>query len=113
MQFQTVNLAKLTVAHVQAFTGNNPTTPWDPNGALPNTSLTAASITTSHANDMLIGICEIPGMTPTQGAGYTLLASNNAFGVEVQQVSSTQSATGLGFTGGTITGEIGDALQSP
>jgi hypothetical protein len=113
MQFVTVNAAKFVNISVQAFTGNNASTPWDANGALPSHSTTAASITTSHATDMLLGMSYTPGVTPGGGAGWTVLATNNAVLVEVKQVSATQSGVGLGATGGTIDGEIGDALQSP
>ena len=71
------------------------------------------SITTTHANTMVIGSFRMNSTsTPTQGTGYTIISGANFLLSEYQIFSSTQS--GLSVTIGTGAGDangcIADAL---
>jgi hypothetical protein len=96
----TVNLASSSFVsvYVNSFSGYKTAAPFDPNGAIPNTTTTTASNcswTTSNANDIIYGFSVSNGISPD--AGFTLLSDSNAatwfiFG-EYQVVSATQSGT--------------------
>jgi hypothetical protein len=88
----------------------NLSTPFDSNGSLPNTIAnlaTAATISTSNANDFIYGFYVFAGTaTPTAGSGFTLISNVGSFGymmTEYQIVTSTQS--GLAVSVGTGAGD--------
>jgi hypothetical protein len=107
---------------VTAF-GVSGATGWDNNANLPsvigdgsgNATTARASLTTSKADDFLIGIYRMhTTSTPTAGSGWTAIAGANFQLVEYKSVSATQSATDATLTTGNNdqNGGIGDALTS-
>ena len=123
-------------ASIVAFgvSGANTATPWDANGALPATATGASSanptvngVSTSNANDMLLGFTglSLPGSgtpaTETAGAGYTLIqtqVNGGATGAseaaaEYKVVAATQSSVSVAFaTANTNWIMTGDAIQA-
>jgi hypothetical protein len=101
--------------------GANTSTPWDANASLPkvvnngvNGIPTVAGVSTSNANDMLLGFCSIePAIAAeTAGASYTLIKSfqdvnGDVLACEEQVVATTQSSVSVAF--GTTTGSVGAA----
>jgi len=90
--------------------GANTSTPFDPNGASSGTAHGASSaptvsgISTSNANDILIGGVVAAGSgPPTAGSGFTQLWNSGAvlpvLASEYEVVSSTQSGISLTFGG--------------
>jgi hypothetical protein len=96
--------------------GANQTTVFDPNGALPNTSVTTgtdALITTTNANTVVVaGYNFGTTTTPTPGTGWTAIFGGNYMLVEYQIVSSIQSSLDahIGTGAGDQTNAIGDAV---
>lgn len=94
--------------------GANTATKFDSNAGLPAAGTTSpVALTTSNANDFLIGAYRFTSTaSPTAGAGWTLITGANFLLVEYQIVAATQS--GLSATIGTgntdENGGIGDAV---
>lgn len=96
-------------AGVFSFSGTNTSSPFD-GAAL--TGTTAQSITTTFANDVIIGGFSPSSNTATAGAGFTALYTNANFNfAEYQIVSSTQSGLSVGITGDTIAVTIVQAVK--
>ena len=88
--------------------GANAFSPFDPNSGLPaiasgSTTSPSVSISTSNANDMLIGvIMENGGLSVTPGSGFSTVAANSSTGTlttmfsEEQIVTSTKSSFAVG-----------------
>ena len=101
---------------VFGISGASFSTPFDPNASLPGTAsgngnTAATSISTTNADDMIIGGAEIGSVTA--GTGYTSITSiNGNSGAEYALVSSTQTSKSVIFTGTSGTWMIiGDAIQ--
>lgn len=105
----TANTTAFTTAAIAAFSGAHTAAPFDVNVALPGTatSTTQAACTTSNANDILIAVGEqtTPGFS---GSWVAIFDSNNFFGMGYLSVSSTQSATPIGFS--PVNSSICDAI---
>jgi hypothetical protein len=90
-------VAPVITVDVFAISGADTTIINDSNVALPNTTVTSGntvSLTTSNANDFLIGFYGFNSTAnPTQGAGWTLISGANFFMTEYKIVSATQSGT--------------------
>lgn len=112
-----------------AISGANTAAPWDTNGSLPKTvtqatsgTPTATGVSTSNANDILLGFCGLPTGSETAGSGYTLIISITGSGTtlsatgagQYQIVSSTQSSISVAFGTGATFGYlmIADAIRS-
>ncbi|MGA2308888.1 MAG: PKD domain-containing protein [Candidatus Bathyarchaeia archaeon] len=86
--------------------GADTTTIFDSNaGANPSASggLSAdptVSITTSNANDFIIGMASPSANVPSVGAGFTTIQCTAKIGTEYEVVSATQSAAAVNFTCG-------------
>lgn len=103
-------------ATIDAFgiSGADTSTVWDSNGALPDGQTTSTcSITTSNADDFLIGTYRFGSeVNPTQGAGWTKISGANGLLTEYKIVSATQSGTSvtIGTGNGDQNAGIGDAV---
>ncbi|MCK1679540.1 hypothetical protein IVA87_08710 [Bradyrhizobium sp. 147] len=93
--------------------GADTSTPFDTNGALPNTGTSGArSITTSNANDFLIHCARLNTGNGTPATGWTEIQDNTDFClVQYKIVSATQSALSVDTGGETNNGSIADAIQ--
>lgn len=100
----------LTGITAMGISGANTSTPFDPNGASSGTATgvtsnpTVSGISTSNANDILIGGVVAGGSgPPTAGAGFTQLWNSSAvtpvLASEYEVVSATQSGISLTFGG--------------
>ncbi len=110
-----------TFASVVAFgiSGANYSSPFDPNGSLPNIQFPRGTIgdglngtiTTSNANDFLIGFygSGLSDMVP--GATWTEISSVSFLLVEYKIVSATQSAATVPATVTDSVGFIADAVK--
>lgn len=109
------------VLNVFAVSGADTTTPFDANAAVPASASGAAAVTptvnvsTSNANDMLIGFISTPGGGGTSaGAGFTKIGSNtNSLIVEQKTVTATQTNTAVlsGTSPTTPWGLLADAIR--
>lgn len=112
----TVSWASTSSARVTAFgiSGANTSSIFDGSGALPATTGTGStvSVSTSNANDMLIGYCSATA-SPTPPAGWTqIVATGSAAEAAYHIVSSTQSGFSAVFgSNGSTSGTIADAVQ--
>lgn len=108
---------------VWGIAGANTVTPFDPNMGLPsqNTGIGASgsvSVSTSNANDMILGMvgggANIGG--GSAGPGFTIIKSDSLANAasEYEVVSSTQSAlsVSINFGGNTAWEMFGDAVQA-
>lgn len=107
-----VTFSAFTTILVNSFTNYKTSVPFDPNGALPNTTTTGAcSFTTSNANDILYGFT-VNGFT-SPDAGWTLLGNSTSAANFLQGqwklVAATQS--GVTTTGLNGPGTACDAIQ--
>lgn len=115
----------LTGITAMGISGANTTTPFDPNGASSATANGATSnptvsgISTSNANDILIGGVVAAGSgPPTAGSGFTQLWNSGAvtpvLASEYEVVSATQSGISLtfgGLSGGSAWAMLAAAVQ--
>jgi hypothetical protein len=94
--------------------GANTGTPFDANGSLPVVDATGAvsvPVTTSNANDMIIGV-EFCGSGGGPQAGFTGIDNANFLTTEYMIVSTTQSALAISGDGSDNLILIGDAIQA-
>lgn len=112
----TINFSGTTsLATIDAFgiSGADTSTIFDSNGALPDGQTTShCSITTSNADDFLIGCYRLAGTTPTEGTGWTKISGADYQLTEYKIVSATQSAIDvpIGTGDGGQNAGIGDAV---
>ena len=105
-----------TFITVDAFgiSGADTTTIFDSNVALPDTQDGSGhvTITTSNADDFLIGAYRFSVANPTEGTGWTKISGANFQLTEYKIVSATQSAldVDIGTGDGSENGGIGDAI---
>ncbi len=117
--------------------GANTASPWDPNVALPATATgnpattpTVSGVSTSNANDMILGFqgngngAAVTSTSETAGSGFTLIANINNNGAvnaddaaaEYKIVSATQSSISVPFGTATTANNywmaIADAIQA-
>lgn len=90
---------------------------FDSNGSLPAAAQDASSplvVSTSQADDIIIGIYRQANSNPTAGAGFTMISGADFMLVEYKIVSSVQAnlTVPLGSFSGTLNTEIADALSS-
>jgi len=125
----TITVAVSGVPDIQGWTGiafgisgANTTTIFDSNaGANPSANGTSANptvnISTSNANDIIVGLLYVYGGSPSVGSGFTLIAKdvNNLEYGEYKVVTATQSATAVNYTNtATYWSLIADAImQAP
>lgn len=119
----TIAAAALSVFGVS---GGYYTVPGDPNSSIPATATgsssgtaTVSGVSTSNANDMLIGVVGIEAATTeTAGSGFTLIDSKTstslAVATQYEIVSATQSSISVAFgtTTGGAWGIIADAIEA-
>lgn len=106
---------QFTTVDVFAFSGQDTTTIWDGNAAVPaNGNADPISISTSNANDAIITAFRLSTQNPTQGTGFTKISGADFQLAEYQIVSSTQSglSCAVGTGAGTANGSVADALMA-
>lgn len=113
--------ASFVVLNVFAVSGADTATPFDANAAVPASASGAAAVaptvnvSTSNANDMLIGFISCPGGGGTSaGAGFTQIGFANASSiVEQKTVTATQTNTAVlsGTSPTTPWGDLADAIR--
>lgn len=114
----TVNFAgSTTYCTIDCFgiSGADITNKWDSNGALPDIGTTGLrSITTSNADDFLIGAYRFSDTeNPSGGTGWTEIFSTHFLLTEYKIVSSTQSGLSvtIGTGNGNQNGGLADAIM--
>ncbi|MGH6681065.1 MAG: hypothetical protein ACREDL_19550, partial [Bradyrhizobium sp.] len=89
---------------------------FDTNAALPaltNSSSAETAISTTNADDMLLGFYRYTAvLTPSAGAGWTAIdtPANGALLAEYKLVSAVQTDLSIPYGGGTTNAGIGDAI---
>ena len=100
------------VLAVTAFgiSGANTSTPYDTHSGLPVTANgSQPSVSTSNANDIILGMFRLTSSTGTIGSGFSSIENGDFMLVEYKIVSSTQTSLSVTETG-TNNGAIGDAI---
>jgi hypothetical protein len=115
----TINFATtsgFTTVDVFAFSGNDTSTIWDGNAAVPASgTVDPGAISTNNADDVIIaGFRFGATSTPTQGAGFTKISGADFQLVEYKIVAATQSSLSItvGTGVGNANGFVGDALMA-
>ena len=91
--------------------GANTLAPFDTNASLPASSTPPVSISTSNANDFLIGTMRTASANGTVDSGFTAISNANFNLTEYDIVTATVSSLSIGVTGAG-NAAIGDAVVS-
>jgi hypothetical protein len=88
-----------------AISGANTSSPFDPNlsSAAVYNAGDPTSVTTTNANDMVLGFGSCSTQNPTAGSGFSLAFGEDFAGLETKVVSSAQSGLSVGWGTGAST----------